>query len=265
MTDSAMIEVTIRGIGAIGPGFNSWTELKDQLLASNLDLITKTQLPTPELLPSAERRRASAIVKVGLCAGLEACQDAGTSAQKLQTVFTSSGGDGFNCKAICEQLASDDPLISPTKFHNSVHNTVAGYWGIATGCMEPSQVISAEDGSFSAGLLEAATQTIASHSQTLLISYDTSYPEPLNSVRHIADTAAIALILDVVNNHTGKYPRLRLSPNPNEVTAECSTLSVPIPTLASLPLLDAVAHFGSKTIAIPYQPNKPLLVEVVCQ
>lgn len=262
MTDIEMIEVAIRGIGAIGPGFNSWLELKDQLLTSNLNLILKTQLPNPELLPPAERRRASVIVKAGLCAGLEACQDAGISAHELQTVFTSSGGDGFNCKAICEQLASDDPLISPTKFHNSVHNTVAGYWGIATGCMAPSQVISAEDGSFAAGLLEAAIQTIASHSPTLLISYDTSYPEPLNSARHIADTAAIALILDVPNDHKAKYPRLRLSLSPSEGAAECSTFSVPIPTLASLPLLDGVAHFGSRTIAIPYQPNKLLHVEV---
>lgn len=262
MTNSSMIQVAIQGIGAIGPGFNNWLELKGQLLASNLNLIAKTQLPYPELLPPAERRRASDIVKAGLCAGLEACQDAEISAQELQTVFTSSGGDGTNCKAICEQLASDDPLISPTKFHNSVHNTVAGYWGIATGCMEPSQVISAEDGSFAAGLLEAAIQTIATHSRTLLISYDTSYPEPLNSIRHIADTAAIALILDVPNGHKGRYPRLRLSLSPSKGAAECSTFSVPIPTLASLPLLDGVAHFGTRTIAIPYQANKPLHVEV---
>ena len=262
MTGSPMIEVAIRGIGAIGPGFNSWLELKDQLLASNLNLIATTQLPHPELLPPAERRRASAIVKVGLCAGLEACQDAKISALELQTVFTSSGGDGSNCKAICEQLASDDPLISPTKFHNSVHNTVAGYWGIATGCMEPSQVISAEDGSFAAGLLEAAIQTSASHSRTLLISYDTSYPEPLNSIRHISDTAAIALILDVPNDHKDRYPGLRLSLSTGKGNLECSTFSAPIPTLASLPLLDEVAHLGSRTIAIPYQPSKPLYVEV---
>lgn len=262
MKSVEMIEVEIRGIGAIGPGFNSWPELKDQLLASNLNLIAKTQLPNPELLPPAERRRASAIVKAGLCAGLEACQDAQLSASELQTVFTSSGGDGSNCKAICEQLASDDPLISPTKFHNSVHNTVAGYWGIATGCMEPSQVISAEDGSFAAGLLEAAIQTIASDSRTLLISYDTSYPEPLNSIRHIADTAAIALILDVPNGHKGSYPRLRLSLSTSEATTECSISPVAIPTLASLPLLDGIAHLGSRTIAIPYQPNQQVLMEV---
>lgn len=262
MTNIEMIEVTIRGIGAIGPGFNSWPELKGQLLASNLNLIAKTQLPNPELLPPAERRRASAIVKAGLCAGLEACHDAEISAMELQTVFTSSGGDGSNCKAICEQLASDDPLISPTKFHNSVHNTVAGYWGIATGCMEPSQVISAEDGSFAAGLLEAAIQTSVSNARTLLISYDTSYPEPLNSIRHIADTAAIALILDVPNGQKGSYPHLRLSLSPSLATAKGSQFSVPIPTLASLPLLDGVAHLGSRTIAVPYQPNRPLLVEV---
>ena len=35
-------------------------------------------------------------------------------------------------------LASAPTLLSPTKFHNSVHNAAAGYWTIGTGCMEAS-------------------------------------------------------------------------------------------------------------------------------
>ena len=33
---------------------------------------------------------------------------------------------------ICEALATDEREVSPTRFHNSVHNASAGYWGIAT-------------------------------------------------------------------------------------------------------------------------------------
>ena len=95
----------------------------------------KTVLPPPALLPAAERRRSGAIVKLTLATGLEAIAAAGLDAASLPSVFSASGGDGENCHAICEMLASDDRQISPTRFHNSVHNAAAGYWSIATGAM----------------------------------------------------------------------------------------------------------------------------------
>jgi hypothetical protein len=100
-----------------------------------------TVLAPPVLLPPAERRRASRLVKAALGVGLEAINHAGADAAALATVFTSSSGDGHNCHALCETLASDDRQVSPTRFHNSVHNAAAGYWGIATGAMAPSQVL----------------------------------------------------------------------------------------------------------------------------
>lgn len=261
MTQNGLLEVGIYGIGAIGPGFSSWPGLKDGLIATTLDLREKTQLPNLDILPPAERRRASPIIKAGICAGLEACLDAGMSAADLQTIFTSSGGDGANCIAICEQLATNDPLISPTRFHNSVHNTVAGYWGIATGCMRPSQAISAEDGSFAAGLLEAATQTIASGQPTLLISYDTSYPEPLNTLRKISDTAAIALVIGLSKKQS-KYPALTMPIlGTNQLTQPFDT-PVDNPTLQALNLLAPIAKQSNGVATLPYQPGCALAVKV---
>ena len=78
-----------------------------------------------------------AVVKLALAVGLEACAHAGAIPARLPAVFTSSGGDGRNCHEICAALASAERLISPTRFHNSVHNAAAGYWGIATGAPRP--------------------------------------------------------------------------------------------------------------------------------
>jgi hypothetical protein len=91
-------------------------------------------------------------------------------------VFTASGADGHNCHALCEQLATDDRQISPTRFHNSVHNAAAGYWGIATGSMAPCQVICAYDASFGAGLLDALAQVALERTPVLLIATTANTP-----------------------------------------------------------------------------------------
>lgn len=259
MTTDSILDIVILGIGAVGPGFSNWTELQSHLKDGSPLGSIKTQLLSPEILPPAERRRASPIVKAGLSAGLEACNDAGLDPRELLTVFTSSGADGTNCEAICEQLATDDRLISPTRFHNSVHNTVAGYWGIATGCMRPSQVISAEDGSFAAGLLEAAIEATHSDEPCLLVCYDTNYPGALRHIRPISDTAAIALIVAKPGKLKGKYPVVQLKLN-NTGNNQFPFKS--IPTLHALPLLNSITHGTTDWISVCFQNNCVLSVKI---
>ena len=98
------------------------------------------------------------MVKLALAAGLEATRQAGADPAQLPAIFTSSGGDGQNCHEICQALASAERQLSPTRFHNSVHNAAAGYWSIATGATPASNALCAYDASFAAGLLEALTQ-----------------------------------------------------------------------------------------------------------
>src|SRR5262249_59375137 len=106
-----------------------------------------------------------------------------------------AGGDGQNCHEICEVLASAARELSPTRFHNSVHNAPAGYWGIATGATAPANSLCAHDASFAAGLLEALCQVVVDHTPVLLIAYDASYPQPIHSVRPIPDAFGVALLL----------------------------------------------------------------------
>jgi hypothetical protein len=85
-------------------------------------------------------------------------------------------------RALCEQSAGESSG-SPTRFHNSVHNAAAGYWGIATKSMAPCQVLCGFDASFGAGLMDALAQVALKRQSTLLIAYDSEYPEPLFSKR----------------------------------------------------------------------------------
>ena len=63
-----------------------------------------------------------------------AVRASGRDPATLPSVFTSAHGDLAVNDYMCATLATQPTAISPTRFHNSVHNAAAGYWTIATGC-----------------------------------------------------------------------------------------------------------------------------------
>jgi hypothetical protein len=126
VTASAPLAAYVDGVGLIGPGLSSWVQGRQCLDGSTPYETARTVLPLPMALPSAERRRAGAVIKVSLGVGREAVDASGLNASELPSVFSSSSGDPLNCHEICNALASGDRLISPTRFHNSVHNASSG-------------------------------------------------------------------------------------------------------------------------------------------
>jgi hypothetical protein len=256
----------IEGVGVVGPGLASWPEAREILAGRAAYVPRPTVLPSPNALPPTERRRAGRCVRLSLAAGLEAAADAGRSARDLVAVFASSTGDGENCHMICEVLASDDRLISPTRFHNSVHNAPAGYWGIATGSTLAADCIAAFDASFGAGLLEALGRIATEPAQSvLLIAYDTPYPEPLHATRPLPDSLAIAFTLTAPTPsgrgtrftvETARDTPARLADSPIEA------LRSSIPAGRALPLLALLARGGAGHTVIEYLDAFSLAVTV---
>ena len=119
-------------------------------------------------------------------------RESGLDAATLPSVFTSAHGDLAINDYMCSTLASEPTLISPTKFHNSVHNAAAGYWTIATGCHEASTALTAFDASFGAGLLEAASQCQADARPVLLVAVDVEAAGALASVTESTGLLACA-------------------------------------------------------------------------
>ena len=268
-TPAAPLEAWIDGVGLLGPGLADWPQARAVLRGQAAYAPQKTVLPVPQALHAAERRRAAPVVKLTLAVGLEAARSAGMDPAQVATVFTSSGGDSHNCHAICAALASDDRLISPTRFHNSVHNAASGYWGIATGAMAPSAVLCAHDGSFAAGLLEALAQVALAQAPVLLLAYDSDYPEPLHAVRPIPDSLGVALAL---SPRPGPRSLARIA---IDAAAPCSgaaadTLRQPelealrqtIPAARALALLHALARRAAGTLRLDYLPGQALTVDV---
>src|SRR5690242_2228280 len=148
----------VRGVGLLGPGLTDWQSGAPVIAGAAPYHPCPTVLPVPAALPAAERRRTGATVKLALGVAQQAVAGAAIDPERLAAVFASSGGDGLICHEICETLATEDRQISPTRFHNSVHNAAAGYWSIATGATAASSALCAYDASFAAGLLEALIQ-----------------------------------------------------------------------------------------------------------
>jgi len=253
----------VEGVGLVGPGLAGWDASREILAGKAAYSPAATVIPAPEALPAVERRRAGKSVKLALAAGLAAAKDAKREARDLSAVFASSTGDGENLHAICETLASDDRLISPTRFHNSVHNAPSGYWGIATGATPPADSIAAFDASFGAGLIEALGRLRDDPSRgVVLIAYDAPYPEPLHATRPIPDGFGVALVFA----SAGSSPQISVEGSKEAASrmhdASLESLRTAIPAARSLPVLELLARGGGGHAVIEYLEGMSLAVSV---
>lgn len=259
------LEIYVSGIGVRGPGLSDWPEAEAVLSGQRSYIPADTTLPVPESLPPTERRRAGRVVRLALAVGLEAARRANADPAQLPIVFASSGGDADNCHEICQTLASPNRALSPTRFHNSVHNAPAGYWSIAAGTQVASTTICAHDASFCAGLLETLAQTLVAGTETALIAYDLDYPPPLRAVRPIPAPFGLALI---VRPDPGRHALARLAIRvetvaPDGIThPDLEVLRRSIPAARGLVLLEAIALRKPTTVNISYLEPETLRVEV---
>lgn len=260
------MQVWVESAGIMGPGLSGWEVSRAVLAGQSPYAGGELVLPKLELLPPVERRRTGLLVKLVLAAGQDALPQSAPVIAHLPAVFASSGGDGDVVNEICTTLAGADRQVSPTRFHNSVHNAPAGYWSIATGSRAPSTSLSAFDWSFSAGLVEAASQIVCEHDYVLLIAADMPYPQPLLGVRKTRLPFGGALLLarergarslgslDIdVAAHT-EQTRMRES--------LLEQLREDNPSARGLPVFAALAGGTTTTVALDYVAGKSLRIVV---
>jgi beta-ketoacyl synthase-like protein len=255
------------GVGLVGPGLPDWKAGRAALAGRGAYRRAPTTVASSELLPPAERRRIGTPVKLALAAGCEAVGISGRDIAQIATVFASSSGDCDNVHHILEALASPQRQVSPTRFHNSVHNAVAGYWSIAARCRAPSTSLCCHDASFAAGLLETAVQAGASAVPVALIAYDHPYPEPLNSARPVDGDFGVALVLAPqatrqataaldIDFVAGEADATRMD------DAGLEALRRGVPAARSLPLLAALAGETRATVILDYVAGTHLRIAV---
>ena len=188
------LRAKIEGIGLWAPGLPTWQSFCEQRAGQAPSLQASTR-PAPTLLPANERRRAPDTVLVALQAAQAACQAAGRDPAGLPSVFACTFGDLGISDHLCQTLAIAPADVSPTRFHNSVHNAAAGYWTIGTGATAPATAISAGPATFAMGLLDAFTQLDAGAEAVLLVAYDGPSAGPLRCYSNSEGLLGAALVL----------------------------------------------------------------------
>jgi hypothetical protein len=232
----------VKSVGIAAPGLAGWAAAAP-VLAGAVPYLPAAESPyAPALLPPNERRRATAAVRQAFRAAEDAIGTR-TDPKALASVFASSDGDMMVLHRICEALAGEPRVISPTDFHNSVHNAASGYWSIAAQCMSPTTTLAAFDASFTAGLIEAAGLVRDLDADVLLVAFDAIAPAPLLAKRPLTLAASVALILGPATEGAPGSVSIDIGPGTETHCADAlEPLRVGNPALRALPLLELIAR-----------------------
>lgn len=196
MTDiHNQLRCSVIGVGAWGPGFNNWAELKDSLVSQHDSQSLKTIPPKPEVIPANERRRSPLPVKIAVETSWQALQQAQVSAADVACVFGSGLGDTEITDYMCRVLTTDLKQLSPTKFHNSVHNAAAGYWTISTHCMKSANSVAAYHETAALCLLEGISQAVYQDDYMLITLFDTQAHSVYSDIFSCRQDFAAAILL----------------------------------------------------------------------
>jgi hypothetical protein len=256
----------VEGIALWAPTLPGWDHAAPALRGEGRGVEPPAARPAPELLAAAERRRAPDSVALSLEVAARAVAQSGRAASELLSVFTSAHGDLAITDYVCSTLARTPALMSPTRFHNAVHNAASGYWGIGTGCMQASTAVSAFEWSFAAGLLEAWSQLAADAQPVLLVGCDVDAPGPLASTNDSRGLLAVALVLAP---QRGPRARARL----DAVLVSGATARIPLRSEAALPLagnamadalplFEVLAGDAPEVLTLPLSATLALRVQV---
>ncbi len=263
------MKVFVHGIGVLGPGIESWDSYRNLLKARLPYDHSMIPDPMPSILPANERRRSSEIVRWSLGVAQEAVHHSQLSPKNMAAVYASSGGEVGILHKICQSVASPQPIVSPTLFHQSVHNAAAGYWSIAANSQRPSTSLACYDSSFCGGLLESAA-LLSSSQETLVVfaAYDIPAPFPLNETRPLIAPFALAFVL-------GKQAlpislalleiSLQSAPMEKVTTTmdnpELEALRLGNPAARGLPLLSAIVNNLPGSVYLDFLDNLQLRID----
>ena len=262
------MRVYLESIGAWGEGFCNWKQLREMILgATNHD--EGNAAPKPSVIPANERRRAPLSSKLAVEVCAQSVAGAFDPEQPMASVFCSGLGDTELTDYMCRELAREDKLLSPTKFHNSVHNAPAGYWTIAMGCNKAASAVAGLYESVSEALLEGLIQCLVGDEPVLLSFYDTPASSTLRSIYSVDQAFAVSFIVSSVRtphseceiNWQVEDGEVRAWPEVNlaEKLRKCYETNISARTLA---LLEPIAREDTKSVSLPLSKGTFLQLQI---
>lgn len=202
------MEIDILGIGIAAPGLADAAALR-RILAGQAPGEAH-EMPKSMLLSARERRRAPATVRLSFAAAEQACAAADLDPAGLDAVFSSGMGDLEITDYMCRTLAEAPDMLSPTRFHNSVHNAASGYWSIGAGVRGDVTAVSGHRDSAVAGLMETFARVVSMRRPVLLVVYDDIARGPMRDLWPSEHAFGGALIAAPVDSGSARA-RLRIA------------------------------------------------------
>ncbi len=147
----------------------------------------------PALLPPRLRRRTSPLTRAvaEVVARLQA--QTGVDPAKVPMIHASAMGEIGTTLGLLAMMQEGNGAVSPTRFHNSVHNTAAGYVSIATGNRGFSTALAAGSQTPAMALVEAFSVIHAGATEVMVIVAEETLPAPLLGPAY--ESLAVALHL----------------------------------------------------------------------
>ncbi|HEX7341937.1 MAG TPA: beta-ketoacyl synthase chain length factor [Rhodanobacteraceae bacterium] len=261
------LQTWVNGLGIWTPGLPNWAAWQALCQGSGTLDDTAPARPQPARLAAGERRRVSTHVLAAIEVADQAVAMSGHDGGELPCIFASAYGDLGIMDYMCAVLADTPQHLSPTRFHNSVHNAAAGYWTIASHCHAGSQAIAAAQSTFGAGLLEAAVLARADDHPVLLVVHDDPGSGPLAEAMHVDQSFACALVLSP-HASAANTPRLDLAlvdnaakPTPPQHPF-AAHLTANNPSAKGLALLEALATGATGRVTLAAAPNLGLDIAI---
>jgi hypothetical protein len=175
-----MKPVYVRGLGFWTPGYanpEAWCRGESD---------PSVDAPEAALLSGPLRRRATGLTRVAVEVLHQAIQTSGCDATTVPIVWATAHGEHTTAIKILGMMRSGEGKLSPTHFHNSVHNTASGYASIALRNYSPSTTITGGVEVVASSFLEAACHLDAGAEDVVLVLAD----EPLQSPFDCSEGAA---------------------------------------------------------------------------
>ena len=166
------VEFNIKGWLALSPGMNNNEHWQNWLDKSKLWSDEAEQVPA-DLIPPMMRRRMSHLSKIAVQTALQISQDKPVD----YIVFASRHGELTRTVKLLEDIMNGGDA-SPMAFSQSVHNTAAGLFTIASKRATPVTSLAAVENSLSSALIEAYCYLAENPDHNvLLVDFDEPLPD----------------------------------------------------------------------------------------
>ena len=161
-----MKPVYVAGLGLWAPGYASaeaWC--RDEFDPS-------VEAPEVALLSGPLRRRATGLTRMAVEVLNQATRAAGCDLATVPIVWATSYGEHATAIKILGMMRSGEGKLSPTHFHNSIHNAAGGYASIATGNCAPSTTLTGGAELVASAFLEAICHLEATADDAVVVLAD---------------------------------------------------------------------------------------------